>query len=218
MISNGPQEPEEERPGEAPVAGTVPCPGCGRGYGAGRFATGRSLQCACGARVGLRRETGIGREERPRFLADVMLGGLARWLRALGYDTAWEAEIADDELVRRGLEERRMILTRDTRLVEEWWLDALVRVSAEAPLEQLREVADRFGLSAGAVFTRCLRCNVPLEPVSREEAAGRVPPDVLAGPGEIRRCPRCGRLYWEGSHTARMRQEIARALGDEAAP
>ena len=200
------------------MTGTVPCPGCGRAYPAERFALGRTLRCACGARAGVRLDTGIAALRPPRFLADVMLGGLARWLRALGYDTAWEARIADPELVRRGVDEGRVVLTRDTRLAEEWWLDAVFLVAAQAPLEQLREAAARFSLSPGAAFTRCLRCNVPLVPISSAEAVGRIPPAVLATATEFRRCPSCARVYWEGSHTARMRREIHRALGGTSPP
>jgi uncharacterized protein with PIN domain len=192
---------------------SIPCPGCGRGYDQARFPGGRTLTCACGTRVGrrLRVDRGAGP---PRFMVDSMLGGLARWLRALGYDAAWEAEIADPELVRRGVEEGRWILTRDRRLAEDWWIDGLLLLRSDDPLEQLREVAEAVGLSPEGIFTRCLRCNVPLRALSRKDAGERVPPAVRAEGGRLAECPACRRVYWEGSHTARMRREVERALGE----
>ena len=190
---------------------SISCTGCGREYGEARFAGGRTLVCACGARVG--RLLLVRLHDPPRFLVDSMLGGLARWLRVLGYDTAWEPEIADAELVRRGVEEGRRVLTRDRGLAEEWWVEGRVLLRSDDPLEQLREVAEAVGLSAGAMFTRCLRCNLPLEALPAEEAGARVPPAIRQVPREYRHCPGCRRVYWEGSHTARMRREVERALG-----
>lgn len=200
------------------MSDAVPCPACGRGYPADRFASGRALTCACGGRVGLVRRTRFGEADPLRFAADAMLGGLARWLRALGHDTLWEAEIADPELVRRALAEGRVLLTRDRALAAEWWLDSLLFLHADAPLAQLAEVARRFPLRAGALFSRCLRCNVPLEAADEADVEARVPPAVRASQTEFRRCPCCTRIYWEGTHTARMRREIAGALGGDPGP
>ncbi|HST58303.1 MAG TPA: Mut7-C RNAse domain-containing protein [Longimicrobium sp.] len=192
----------------------IPCPGCARPYDRARLASGRSVRCTCGSRVGVARATGIGREGRPRFAADAMLGGLARWLRALGYDTWWDAHMADAELVRRGLEERRVILTRDVPLTEEWRLDNLRFVRADAPLDQLHEVAAAVPLDDTRIFSLCTRCNHALEPVGAEEVRDRVRPAVSAERTEFQRCPSCDRIYWEGSHTARMRHDLARVLAD----
>ena len=192
----------------------VPCPGCGRTYPAERFAAGRSLICACAARVGVPLRTGAGDHGAPlRFAADAMLGGLARWLRALGHDTTWEAEIADDEVVRRAVAGGRALLTRDRGLAAEWWIDPLLLLRADAPLAQLAETAARFPLRGDRLFSRCLRCNVPLEPAGGADVLARVPADLRARQAVFHRCPRCTRVYWEGSHTARMRDDIAAVLG-----
>ena len=136
----------------------------------------------------------------PRFLADVMLERLARWLRVLGADVESAAgAAADRDLVRRAGAEDRVLLTRDRRLAAEH-AGRIVVVRSAAPLEQLAEVVARCDVAIGELFTRCLLCNVPLEPA----------PDVDGMPA--RRCPRCGRVYWEGSHTRRMRSALARAL------
>lgn len=146
-------------------------------------------------------------------MVDSMLGGLARWLRILGYDAAYDPQIADAELIRRGTEERRIILTRDRGIPEEWWLDNLVLINSETPLEQLREIAATFDLSPNRIFTRCTRCNEPLRPAEPEAIGDRLPPGVRERQTPIVECPACMRMYWEGSHTSRMRTQLGWALG-----
>lgn len=196
----------------------IGCPGCGRSYDAARFGGGRTLDCACGARVGRRMKTGVpGSAGPPRFLADVMLEGLARRLRALGYDAAWEPGIEDAELVRRGAEEGRWVLTRDRRLVREWWADHLLVLERDDPLEQLAELHARMALGAPSAFSRCTRCNVGLHPAPPERRA-ELPERIRTTGAAAAECPACRRLYWEGSHTARMRRALERALVGGAAP
>lgn len=190
----------------------IACDGCGRTYDAARFTNGRTLHCTCGARVGqrvvARASTGP-----PRFMVDAMLGGLARWLRVLGYDAAYEAGIPDGDLVRRAASEGRIALTRDRRLPEEWWIEDLVVLRSDEQLEQLREIAPVFSLTRDGLFTRCTRCNLSLAPMSLDEAADRVPPLVRERSAALQHCPSCDRIYWEGSHTERMRRTLDRVLG-----
>jgi uncharacterized protein with PIN domain len=147
----------------------------------------------------------------PRFLADSMLGGLARWLRALGYDAAWEPAIADPELVRRGVEEGRWILTRDRGVAERWRVDNVVLLRADDPLRQLGELEDRVELRHERLFSRCTRCNLGLHPAPPERQ-GDLPPDVRRRDLPASECPGCRRLYWEGSHAERMRRSLQEAL------
>jgi uncharacterized protein with PIN domain len=188
----------------------VPCSRCGRQYDVALFQFGRTIQCCCGARVAQEpRVRSIARGGPPRFFADTMLGRLARWLRMLGLDTAYEQEIADGTLVRRAIEERRVILTRDRRLPQEWHVDDVLLVRSERTLEQLREVVDAFSLQENlSLFSRCGICNEILVPADRREIAERAPETVRAGGCEVRTCRSCGRLYWQGSHTDRMRRVI----------
>jgi uncharacterized protein with PIN domain len=146
----------------------------------------------------------------PRFSADAMLGRLARWLRIIGFDTAWEADIPDAELVRQAFTQKRVILTRDRALPSEWRVSGVYLVEAIEPLEQLREVARHFALAGGLhPFTRCSRCNALLEFASKAIAQGSVPPRVWATQTQFQRCPSCERFYWSGTHTDRMRAVIA---------
>jgi uncharacterized protein with PIN domain len=144
-----------------------------------------------------------------------MLGRLARWLRVLDYDTAYESNIEDADLVRRALDEGRSILTRDQRLPEKWRIGkACVVLVAEEPMAQLTEVVQSIGLKQPRrLFRRCLECNVPLEVASAEEVSERVPERVLTSHNDFRRCPVCQRIYWEGDHTRRMRRQLESVFG-----
>ena len=149
----------------------------------------------------------------PRFLADAMLGRLARWLRVLGLDTAYDAVRPDRELVRVAALEGRVLLTRDRHLLRELHPRHAVEITHDAPLAQLRDVVNRCAIEPPAeLFTRCLVCNAPLAGVPADRATALVPPAAQPLGGPVRRCPVCGRVYWPGSHVRRMRAALERAL------
>jgi len=142
-----------------------------------------------------------------------MLGRLARWLRVLGYDTSWDARIDDEELVGRALREDRVLLTCDRKLAAERRPSRCLVLSPGDPLEQLRLVVEHFALDAQRpLFLRCTRCNAPVQEVEKRAVADRVPERTLRELDRFTLCPRCGRVYWEGSHTRRMRRALDRML------
>ncbi len=142
-----------------------------------------------------------------------MLGRLARWLRTLGYDTAYDPAIHDPALVDWGRREDRILLTRDRPLLVELRPDRALLILADRPLEQLRQVVTELGLGPpGELFTRCLVCNAELRPATETECARLVPLTAREMGGPVRRCPRCSRVYWAGSHTRRMRAALAGAF------
>lgn len=149
------------------------------------------------------------------FLADAMLGRLARWLRVLGFDTRFDPTLDDPELVILADAEARILLTRDRRLVTDLKPAYSLLITYDAPLEQLRQVIDTYRLEAPkALFTRCLICNVALREATDKETSSQCPhpPDTLSGP--VMCCPFCQRLYWYGSHTRRMHETLKEALPD----
>jgi uncharacterized protein with PIN domain len=146
-----------------------------------------------------------------------MLGRLARWLRTLGYDTAYDDAIADAELVRRAFEEGRHVLTRDRRLFREWRFDGGLLLHADGTLDQLTEVVEAFQLPAPTrLFRRCRECNGVLAAAGEEAISTRVPARVRERARHFSECPECGRVYWEGSHTARMRSVLEQVFGSPA--
>lgn len=151
----------------------------------------------------------------PKLLADAMLGALARWLRALDVDVAYDPSLDDPELVERAVAEGRVILTRDRRLTERRLARNHLLIRSDRVEEQVRQVLDALGIAPepGRLFRRCLRCNVPLAIIEAEEAQARVPPFVARTQEEFRTCPSCGRIYWRGTHVGRMARWLEHALG-----
>lgn len=142
----------------------------------------------------------------PRFVADVHLGKLARHLRMAGFDTLWEKDWDDPRIVRASLEDRRTILTRDKGMLRRREVDRGYFVRATQSEAQLAEVIRALQLETlVAPFTRCRECNTPLETVDKEAVIDRLPGKVRGFYEAFKRCPGCGRVYWEGTHFARMR-------------
>ncbi len=139
-----------------------------------------------------------------RFIADAMLGRLARWLRILGYDTVYEKVITDERLIERGLGENRWFLTRDRRLTERKVIRGRCTLITHDDLEgQLRQLHQDLkldlDLNCGRDY-RCADCNVVLVSIPHDEAAPLVPPFVARQYQEFLRCPRCCRAFWPGTH------------------
>jgi hypothetical protein len=150
----------------------------------------------------------------PRFVADVHLGKLARHLRMAGFDTQWSNDWNDDEIVRRAAADRRTILTRDKGMLRRSKVDRGYFVRATESEAQLNEVVRALQLeSLVAPFTRCRECNVRLEDVAKEDVIERLPEKVRGYYERFRRCPGCDRVYWEGTHFARMQGVLNRLAG-----
>ncbi len=149
-----------------------------------------------------------------RLLADGMLGRLAKWLRLLGYDTAYDNAATDPALARRARAEGRVLLTRDHELAARRGLRTLL-IRSQVLEEQVREVQDGLGPPPHPALSRCAVCNSMLEPASSTQVADRVPPYVLRTHAEFRRCPGCGRVYWPGSHLQAMRAQIGELTSQE---
>ncbi len=138
-----------------------------------------------------------------KFLADIMLGRLATWLRLLGYDTAYLPQADDPELARRARADDRILLTRDVELTRRRGVRSIL-VSSEQVEDQLLQLARELHLTAQMAFSRCAVCNVPLEQVTKTTVKESVPPYVFQTQTHFRRCPQCHRVYWRGTHWARM--------------
>jgi len=152
-------------------------------------------------------------DETPSFIADAHLGGLARLLRMLGFDTLFENAYADRHILELLARERRILLTRDRELLK--CRDVLrgCFVHARKPEQQMNEVVARYALARRAEpFTLCLHCNVRLEAAEPNAVAARVPGPIAARYTRFARCPGCERIYWEGSHWDHMREMLGAVL------
>jgi uncharacterized protein with PIN domain len=147
-----------------------------------------------------------------RFVADGHLGALVRHLLLLGLDMAYERDATDERLLEIMIAEDRALLTRDRRLL----MHSVVRCGycprADVPEEQAREVLRRFGPLRLYPWTRCLRCNGPLQAVDKDDVTEELAnePRTLRYYDEFFRCSGCGRIYWRGSHAEKLAARLAR--------
>ena len=153
-----------------------------------------------------------------RFACDAMLGALARWLRAAGYDAFWREGIDDTELVRLSRAEGLTLLTSDAGIllhavVRDGVVPALWLPHGMNPQQQLAFVLEKWRLPLRA--PRCMACGGELAEVTRERAAGRVPPRSFAAMDRFWECVRCGRLFWHGTHWRRIGEKLREAVRRE---
>lgn len=146
----------------------------------------------------------------PRFVLDVHLGRLARYLRLLGFDSSYANDRSDDELLELSCAEERVLLSRDVGLLGRAALVHGGFVHETDPRLQVREVLDRFRLQERiAPLTRCARCNGLIGPATPTLARGSVPVGVLREHRNFSRCHDCGQVYWPGGHLERLRARLA---------
>ncbi|MFF5568297.1 Mut7-C RNAse domain-containing protein [Streptomyces sp. NPDC012623] len=155
-----------------------------------------------------------------RFLLDVHLGTLARRLRLLGVDAAYESEdLGDPALATLSAAERRVMLSRDRGLLRRREIWAGAYIYSDRPDDQLRDVLARFA-PALAPWTRCTACNGPLSPADKETVQGRLEHGTQRGYDVFAQCAACERVYWRGAHHARLAaivEDAVREFGDGAA-
>lgn len=151
-----------------------------------------------------------------RFLLDVHLGTLARRLRLLGVDTAYEStDIGDPALAARSAAEKRVMLSRDRGLLRRRELWAGAYVYSTRPEEQLRDVLERFRPELRP-WTRCSACNGLLREATKEEVADQLHGGTQRSYDVFAQCQDCGRAYWKGAHHDQLVAIVERALTEFA--
>lgn len=143
------------------------------------------------------------------FILDVHLGKLARMLRMLGFDTVYEIDYDDPEIIRRALQEDRIIITRDRLLLHTKVIIHGYCVRSTNSEEQLREVLDRFDLySRIKPFHRCMVCNCKVKSVEKSDILHRLEPRTILYFDTFYTCTGCNRIYWQGSHYDRLKERF----------
>lgn len=156
---------------------------------------------------------GAATEDTAEFVADAHLGGLARMLRMLGINTFYKNALSDSEIIKLAMRDRRIVLTRDRELLKIRDVARGCYVHARKPEEQLQEVAARFCLERHMQpFTLCLHCNFRLEAIEKSAVTRYLPERIIERYTEFMRCPGCRRIFWQGSHWARMREMLSASL------
>jgi uncharacterized protein len=150
-----------------------------------------------------------------QFIADAMLGKLARWMRVMGCDVEYFREISDRALSERAQQGSRVILTRDTRLVcQRINRKHAYLVCGDHYPDQLRQVVAAFAIDPYKnLLSRCLRCNAELVSCEKKDLAGNVPPYVLDTQDSFKSCPQCRKIYWKATHVEHMVAALRNILG-----
>jgi uncharacterized protein len=148
-----------------------------------------------------------------QFVADVMLGKLAKWLRVMGIDVLYEPDGTDAQLLQCAERCGRILLTRDRSLMRRQGPAQRFYIESDYYHEQVRQVVQRFRLAKSIqVFSRCLQCNASLRAIAKQCVAERVPPYVQATQMTFKHCAICDRLYWGGTHRDNMLRQLQAML------
>lgn len=152
----------------------------------------------------------------PSFVVDTMLGRLARWLRAMGYDTLYFGSAEDRRLLQLAHSEGRILLTRDGKLARLAGAQGCL-IQADQVDDQIVEIVEKLSLAPENAdwLSRCLECNTLLEAREKQALRGLVPEYIFATQTEFMGCTGCGKIYWPGSHADRMLARLSRLLGRE---
>ncbi len=151
----------------------------------------------------------------PRFVADVMLGRLAKWLRIAGFDVLYSNRYTDDELVLLSQREARILLSRDTRLLIRRAVSQFIFLESDNIREQIKQVFAKAHVTGlPALLSRCLACNDPLSDVPRESVSHLVPSYVYQTQAQFKACRRCHKIYWAGTHRQSVLRTLERLLSE----
>ena len=149
-----------------------------------------------------------------KFVADCMLGRLAKWLKILGFDVLFFSKAEDKDLVEISRRESRILLTRDSGLIEKSKKrQNRLFVASDDWQDQVVQVLDEYGLwDEVRPNSRCIECNRAVKPLAKARARNLVTPYVLERAESFALCPACGRVFWQGSHFGDMERKIEAIL------
>ena len=155
----------------------------------------------------------------PSFLCDGHLGKLARLLRVMGFDTAWDNSWSEARMARRGLNENRTVLSRSLSLLKRAAMDNAMLIRSDNPDDQAAEVLGRFLLTDQLqMFGRCSKCNGLIGAVPKAQVSARIPPRTAKWLDTYYLCRECDQLFWEGTHVTALRLRVAKILARGPGP
>ncbi len=143
---------------------------------------------------------------RPKFVLDVHLGALARYMRMLSFDTKYQNNLTDKEIIQISVQEKRAILTRDVGILKHSKVVRGYYLRNTTPLKQIKEIVNRFDLkNEKKEFTRCLECNSILKRIDKKIIEEKLPLKVKEEQKEFYICKSCRKIYWHGTHVEKMK-------------
>lgn len=145
----------------------------------------------------------------PKFVLDVHLGTLTKYMRLLGFDSLYNNNYSDEEIVKISLKEKRTVLTKDRGILKRSDVTRGYWVRKTKAIEQVEEVVKRFHLqNMIKEFSRCLNCNSTIKIVPKEKIIDRLPRKVKEWQNEFYFCQKCDKIYWKGSHFTKMKGSV----------
>ena len=146
---------------------------------------------------------------KPTFICDVHLGKLCRYLRLCGFDTLYDQRASDQQMIRTGVKEKRILLTRDIGLLKNNQIYFGYFVRHIDPQKRIKEVVRQFRLRDKiSPFKICTKCNGRLKRVAKKDVLDQLPPKVKKYYRIFHRCSKCKKVYWKGSHYERLQEAI----------
>jgi uncharacterized protein len=150
-----------------------------------------------------------------RFVSDAMLGKLTKWLRVMGFDVSYDAKSTDAQLLRCAEADDRILLTRDRRLMACRGSVQRLYIESDYYHQQVGQVVQTFDLAQNIqAFTRCIRCNAPLNTIAKPAVVTKVPAYVYATQMTFKHCPLCDQVFWGGTHRDNMSRQLQVMLQD----
>lgn len=147
------------------------------------------------------------------FIADAMLGRLARWLRLMGFDVLYFKDIEDRALIKVAREQGRTVLTRDSHFLKQKAYKDYIFIKSDKLCNQLLEIRDRFDFRELPTPSRCTACNGLLDRLSaKKDISGAVPEFIYHNFNDFIKCRDCDKVYWEGTHLDQIKGRISDIL------
>ena len=151
----------------------------------------------------------------PRFLADVMLGKLAKWLRIAGFDVLYSNRFSDNELIALSNTEGRILLTLDSRLLVRKNVKNFIYLESQKLEDQIKQILEyTHSGRLPAPLSRCLTCNEILDDVPRETVRNKVPPYVFRTQSHFKLCRNCRKIFWSGTHRRKALKALDKLLAE----
>ena len=146
-----------------------------------------------------------------KFIVSAELGRLVRWLRILGYDTAYLDSAEKRELIIKSLREERIILTCNIKLKTTEKFN-IIYIKSESIFEQLNQLMRdlKLKLDSEKLFSRCLICNTILQEINKDKIKSKIPPYVFNTQSQFKLCPNCRKIYWPGTHWENARVYLSK--------
>jgi uncharacterized protein with PIN domain len=152
---------------------------------------------------------------RNKFIADINLGDIVKYMRVLGFDLFYDPLLTPREIIEISNTENRTILTRSRKLLKFKEVTHGIFLRPGTTPEQIRRIIDYLDIKDNIKpFSRCLGCNTLLKSVSKEKILNRIPPKTKEFCDEYVQCPSCDKIYWKGTHFMNMKKIVRQILGD----